>query len=75
MAPAGRPKIGKEKRIRVNVMLDPNTHAYLKALGDGNVSSALHLILIHHMAQKIHDIVFKPKKAKRRSVNQGAKQI
>lgn len=57
MAPAGRPKIGKEKRKRVNVMLDPSTHAYLKKVGDGNVSMGIHLVLIKHMAQAIHDHV------------------
>lgn len=55
----GRKPIGKEKRKRVNVMLDPQTHAYLKKMGDGNVSMALHVILIQHMAQRIHDEVKK----------------
>lgn len=50
MAPAGRPKLGKEKRIRVNVMLDPAQHEYLKALGGGNVSAALHLVVERSMA-------------------------
>ncbi len=76
MAPAGRPKIGKEKRRRVNLMLDPNTYDYLKLVGDGSASNGLYLIVIHSMAARIHEEVKKlpkPKaKAKKRGHNQGA---
>lgn len=45
-----RPTIGKERKVRVNVMLDPAQHEYLKAFGDGNVSAAIHLIVERSMA-------------------------
>jgi len=57
MAPAGRPRIAKEKRRRVNLMLDPNTYEYLKKVGDGSASMGIYLITIKHMAQAIHDKV------------------
>jgi hypothetical protein len=49
MAPAGRRPIGKEKRVRVTVTLDPAQHEYLKALGGGNVSAALNLVVERSM--------------------------
>jgi hypothetical protein len=73
MAPAGRPKIGKQKRKRVNVMIEPDAAAYLKKVGDGSVSMGIHLIVIRHMAQAIFDHVQKlpmPKKGKRAASNQ-----
>jgi hypothetical protein len=50
MARAGRPTIGKEKKVRVNVMLNPAQHEYLKAFGGGNVSAALSMIIERSMA-------------------------
>ena len=51
MAPAGRPKLDEdERKIRVNVMLQPAQHEYLKALGGGNVSAALQLVVERSMA-------------------------
>lgn len=73
MAPAGRPKLGKEKRIRVNITLDPATHAYLKGIGDNNVSMGIHLVVLKHMATEISDrIMARPMPKKRKSVSRTA---
>lgn len=77
MAPAGRPKIGKEKRRRVNLMLEPSTYEYLKIVGEGSASMGIHLIMLKHMTQHLCEEVKKlpmPKKSKRSAVNQGAKR-
>ena len=61
----GRKPIGKEKRKRVNVMLEPNTWAYLHKLGDGNVSAGIHIVAALGMAHALVDAVEKlPKKRK-----------
>lgn len=73
MAPAGRPRISKEKRRRVNLMLDDNTYKYLKMVGDGSASMGIYLIVMHSMVKRIHDEVMKkpmPKKGKKSAVNQ-----
>lgn len=59
MAPAGRPRISKEKRRRINLMLDENTYKYLKMVGDGSASNGIYLIVIHSVAKRIHDEVMK----------------
>ncbi len=64
MAPAGRPKIGKEKRRRVNLMLDPSTYDYLRLVGDGSASMGIYLIVLHSMAKRLHDEVKKLPKVK-----------
>jgi len=68
MAPAGRPRIGKEKKRRVNLMLEPATYDYLRTVGDGSASAGIALIVLVHMAQRLHDEVKKlpkPKKGKK----------
>ena len=63
MAPAGRPRISKEKRRRVNVMLDSSTYDYLRMVGDRSASMGIYLIVLHSMAKRLHDEVKKlPKK-------------
>lgn len=62
MAPAGRPKIGKKARTRVNVMLDPAIHTFLKDYGDGNVSKALHEIVTQYINAEMDLIQKKGKK-------------
>jgi hypothetical protein len=63
----GRKPIGKEKRKRYNIMLEPNTHKYLKLLGDGNLSAGIHLAALRSMADTLVDAVEKlPKKRKAR---------
>jgi len=59
MAPAGRPKIGKEKKRRVNLMLEPATYEYLRRVGDGNASAGIGLIVMHHMARQLFQEVKK----------------
>lgn len=67
MAPAGRPRQGKEKKRRVNLMLDPSTYEYLRKVGDGNASAGIGLIVLKHAAQDLHDAVQKlPKREKRK---------
>lgn len=63
MAPAGRPKIGKEKRKRVNVMLEPTIHEFLSQAGDGNVSAGIHIVTMGWMAYRAHETLKRlPKK-------------
>lgn len=62
MARAGRPKIGEEKRKRVNLMLKPRTYEYLKKVGDGNASMGVYLITLLHMAGALHNSVERPSK-------------
>lgn len=69
MAPAGRPKIGKEKRRRVNLMLEPETYEYLRKVGDGNASAGIALIVLVHMAQKLDELVQKLPKARAKRRN------
>lgn len=66
MAPAGRPKIGKQKRRRVNLMLEPETYEYLKTVGDGSASMGIYLITLRHMSGALVEAVQKlPKRGKR----------
>lgn len=59
----GRKPIGKEKKRRVNLMLEPETYKYLQKVGDGNASAGIGLIVLRHMAQTLHDaVVMKPAK-------------
>lgn len=53
----GRKPIGKEKKRRVNLMLEPATYEYLRKVGDGNASAGIGLIVLRHMAQALHDHV------------------
>lgn len=62
----GRKPIGKQKKRRVNLMLDPETHEYLRRVGDGNASAGIGLIVLRHMAEAIHDAVKKLPKPKER---------
>jgi hypothetical protein len=64
MAPAGRPKMGKEKKRRVNLMLEPATYDYLRKVGDGSASTGIALIVLRHMAGALHDAVKKLPKRK-----------
>jgi len=60
MAPAGRPKQGKEKKRRVNLMLEPATYEYLRKVGDGNASAGIGLIVVQHMARTVLRELKKP---------------
>jgi hypothetical protein len=65
MAPAGRPKLGKEKKRRVNLMLEPATYEYLRQVGQGSASTGIALIVLRHTAESLHDAVQKlPKRRK-----------
>ena len=69
----GRKPIGKEIRKRVNVMLEPTIHGYLKAAGDGNVSMGIHIVTMGWLAYRAHEklkTMPMPKKGKRASSNQ-----
>lgn len=72
MAPVGRPKQGKEKKRRVNLMLEPATYEYLRRIGDGSASAGIALAVLHHMADTIKKVVIK--NPKRRPSNQPGKQ-
>lgn len=66
MAPAGRPRLGKEKRRRVNLMLEPATYDYLRKVGDGSASAGIALIVLRHMSEALVEAVEKlPKRGKR----------
>lgn len=69
MAPAGRPKLGKEKKRRVNLMLEPATYTYLKKVGEGSASAGIGLIVLLHMARELDSAIQKlpMPKAKRRN--------
>lgn len=63
----GRKPLGKEKKRRVNLMLEPKTFEYLSKVGDGSASAGIAVIVLKHMAQALHDHVQKlpmPKGAK-----------
>jgi len=69
----GRKPIGKEKRKRVNVMLEPTIHEFLSQAGDGNVSAGIHIVTVGWMAYRAHEklkTLPMPKKGKRVAVNQ-----
>lgn len=53
MAPAGRPKMGKEKKRRVNLMLEPVTYEYLREVGQGSASAGIGLVVLDHMVKKL----------------------
>lgn len=55
----GRKPIGKEKKRRVNLMLEPETYEYLRKVGDGNASAGIGVIVLKHIAQDLHDHVKK----------------
>lgn len=59
MAPVGRPKIGKEKRRRINLMLEPATYEYLRRVGEGSASAGIALIVLRHMAETLSNAVKK----------------
>lgn len=66
MAPAGRPKLGKEKKRRVNLMLEPATYEYLRRVGEGSASTGVALIVLHHVSSAMLDTVKKlPKKGRK----------
>lgn len=67
MAPAGRPRLGKEKRRRVNLMLEPATYEYLKRVGDGSASAGIALIVLVHAAKDLEEAIKKlPKRKEQR---------
>ena len=67
----GRKPIGKEIRKRVNVMLEPTIHEYLREAGDGNVSMGIHIVTAGWLAYRAHEkLKTLPKKGKRAASNQ-----
>ncbi len=65
MAPAGRPKLGVEKRERYNVMLEPKVAEYIRGLALGNLSAGVNRLVSWHLEGKV------PKR--KRANNQGEK--
>lgn len=63
----GRKPIGKEKRKRVNVMLEPTIHEFLAKAGDGNVSAGIHIVTMGWMAYRAHETL---KRRRKPAVNQ-----
>lgn len=62
----GRKPIGKEKRKRVNVMLEPSIHEFLAQAGDGNVSAGIHIVTVGWMAYRAHEKLKRLPKPKER---------
>jgi uncharacterized protein (DUF4415 family) len=56
---SGRPRHGKEKKRRVNLMLDQATYDHLKNVGDGNASAGLAMIVLLHVASELESAVKK----------------
>jgi hypothetical protein len=77
MAPAGRPRLGKETKERYNVMLEPAIAKWLRQHGEDNLSAGIQKLAAKAMlkeafepAQKAGQFYLKVKRARKQPSNQ-----
>jgi hypothetical protein len=51
MAPAGRPRLGKELRKRYQITLDPEVAELIRGYGNGSLTAGINVLFIGQIAE------------------------